>query len=123
MMLKTIEDVSVIFKNVTFNRATVLVPNQQTRFYVNILIKTGNFEIFESGVLVSTGNIKLLNNFETEYEDAGEHFKSNMIKKHDFYKQFKLKGYNYKDIFRGVMKFDLNNNEGSVQWKEKFDFF
>lgn len=123
MLLKPIEEVPVLFERVSFNRATILVPNQESKFYINILIKTGNFEIFESGALVTSGSVKLLCNNETEFESSESNSESAIIEKDDFYKFCKLKRFYHKDMFGGVLRYNFATNEALIQWNKKFDCF
>lgn len=123
MFLKTILSVPVIMENVTFKRATMLLPTDDSKFYVNILRQTGNFEVFESGSIVATGNIKLLENYEfVDYVDQQDIFPQ-LISRKGFYKECYLRRYNYKDNFRVLIEYDLNNHKAKLEWCDKFDCF
>lgn len=124
MLLKSIEEVPVLFERVSFNRATILTANHETKFYVNILTKSGNFEIFESESLVTTGSVKPLSHNDTEFERSEGHFgKSDIIERNDFYKLCKMKRFYHKDMFEGILKYDFETNEALIQWNKKFDCF
>lgn len=123
MFLKSIDQLSVSMERLSFKRTTILKPNTDITFYVNILRKTGEFEIFESGSLVATGNIKILEKLPTNCENYEENNCSLILNGNDFYKECLLRKVYSKDDFRGVTKFDLIKKKADIQWFGKYDCF
>lgn len=75
---------------------------------------SGNFEIVEGGAAIVTGKIfvpedinKEIVNLEPPEEESDPNLLPMSSK--DFYKELRLRGYNYKGLFRSITK---ANNEG-----------
>lgn len=122
MFLKSVDTVPVIMQKISFKRATVLTSSSDSKFYVNILKQTGNFEVFESGSLSVTGNIKLLENYKYEKDSFDDNLPE-IITRENFYKECRLRRYNYKDQFQSLIEYDLNNQKAKLDWSKKFDCF
>lgn len=127
MFLKEIENVPILMQKLFFKRATMLERARDVTFYVNILKQSGNFEIFESGSIVATGNIKLLENSVLDLEDSREVQNGSdgclIVKRNNFYKEMQLRRYNYQNLFRGIKEFHLTKQYLKIEWFEKFDCF
>lgn len=123
--MKPIDEVPVVMERLSFKRTTLLLPDTDIQFYVNILKKTGDFEIVENDSPVATGNIKLLENYTWETENKAEHedVESEILTKDDFYTEILLRKYGHKDLFRSVAEYDLKKHEGKINWYKKYDCF
>lgn len=110
-------------EKVSFKRATMLMPETDILFYVSILKQTGNFEISESGAVIATGSIKLLENPLYDFDDFQQKSsnESIILTKTDFYKDLSLNRYNYQNLFKGIKEFDITKQEIKIEWFEKFD--
>lgn len=124
MFMKSIDQLPIMMQRLSFKRSTVLEPNTDIKLYINILSQTGDFEIFESGSLVVTGNIKVLKDkIKINNKTNEENFDSLILNENDFYKECNLRKLFYGNEFRGVIKFDLKMKKANVHWFEKFDCF
>lgn len=112
-----------MMERISFKRTTTLNPNTDIIFYVNILRQTGDFEIFESGSVVATGNIKILENYQTICESNERNGESIILTANDFYKEISLRNLYYKGGFRSVTSFDMKKRKTKIQWCNKFDCF
>lgn len=78
-----------------------------TTLDVNLLPNTGGFEIVEGEKIVVTGKIRCgdAGSTLTKYEELDEHEGTTPITllKDDFYKDLRLRGYDYENEFRGVI--------------------
>lgn len=123
MFLKSFHQIPVRLEKISFLRATVLTANDDFRFYINILRKTGQFEILENDTLVIKGFITLLQDYDSEFEYDEEDLEFENIPKADFYKHCRLRKYNYKDLFQVVEEYDFKNRRANLKWHKKFDCF
>ncbi|CAH1398200.1 unnamed protein product [Nezara viridula] len=107
---KEFEQMPVVIEDAQFLRATVMPKDGAIKFLVNILEGSGEFEIRESGAVVVRGKIKESPGYEKESLSLGPLPKvaqdSFELHKKDIYKYLCLRGYDYKGIFRGVIKAD-----------------
>lgn len=85
-------------------------------FIVMVQKGSGNFEIVEGGAAIVTGRIYVPENINKEIveleapEDETDPSLVDLSGK-DFYKELRLRGYNYKGLFRSVTK---ANNQGNT---------
>ncbi|CAG9854644.1 unnamed protein product [Phyllotreta striolata] len=127
-LVKNIENFPVVFENVRFLRASVLQYGENVSFLVNIMRSSGYFEIFESGSVVCSGKILTVKDISAEFsgaEDVSEPTKngSPVLKTEDVYKEFRLRKYHYKDMFRGIVEVDLSGSKAILEWKGNFTAF
>ncbi|XP_047538559.1 fatty acid synthase-like [Vanessa atalanta] len=113
--------VSVVFENVRFQRATNIPKDEILEFLVMIQKGSGNFEIFEGGTSVVTGRIYAQKNVGNDYrvlpaepESTGPNVKHMLTK--DFYKELRLRGYQYSGLFRGVIGCNVEGTRGRLAW-------
>ncbi|CAH0758383.1 unnamed protein product [Diatraea saccharalis] len=121
MMGKLYTEISVVFENVRFQRATKIPEDGNLEFIVMIQKGTGNFEILESGVSIVTGRIYVKKDVGQYYrilpsqpEAAGPNIKHMLTK--DFYKELRLRGYQYNGLFRGVIGCNVEGTRGRIAW-------
>lgn len=82
------------------------------KFEINILNSSGDFELLEGGALTVSGNIRLLNESYSDYHlqhpvAVSEKMELNS---EDFYKELRLRGYQYKDNFLGFIEANIDGN-------------
>ncbi|CAK1541813.1 unnamed protein product [Leptosia nina] len=121
MMGELYTEVSVVFENVRFQRATPIPKEGNLEFIITIQKGSGNFEIVESGASVVTGRIYAKKNVGKEYrvlqpalESTGSNIKHMLTK--DFYKELRLRGYQYSGLFRGVVGCNIEGTRGRLSW-------
>ncbi|KAH9378412.1 hypothetical protein HPB48_022388 [Haemaphysalis longicornis] len=104
---KEFEKLPVVFEDLTFHRPGVVSRTGSTRILANVLHTSGEFEVSESGSLLATGRIRLLDEsdrlghqelpvvppFDANYELSSE----------DLYKELNLRGYNYEGAFKSLL--------------------
>ncbi|CAG9791214.1 unnamed protein product [Diatraea saccharalis] len=121
MMGELYTEVSVVFENVRFQRATNIPKDGNLEFIVMIQKGSGNFEIVESGASIVTGRIYAKKNVGLDYrvlppvpEATGPDVKHMLTK--DFYKELRLRGYQYNGLFRGVIGCNVEGTRGRLAW-------
>ena len=102
----------VLFSNVILKRATIINEQRISKVFSTLVTSSGNFQFENEGDIVITGNIQRLPEGE-EAPTEMPHVPTSAylpLDKHDAYKEFRLRGYNYTGDFQGIEKID---NEGS----------
>ncbi|XP_053612449.1 fatty acid synthase-like [Plodia interpunctella] len=118
---KKIEETPIIIEDVNFKRATIINKETPVRFLVNILDGTGEFDICEGGSVAVTGKVRIAEDPAEEWLDSEIPKASNEpsllpLTSQDIYKELRLRGYDYKDIFRGIKTANARGTEGEVLW-------
>ncbi|XP_046963942.1 fatty acid synthase-like [Vanessa cardui] len=121
MMGEMAIEVSVVLENVRFQRATHIPKQGNLDFIVMIHKGSGQFEIVESGASIVTGRIYAQKNVGRDYrvlpaepESKGPNDKHLLTK--DFYKELRLRGYQYSGLFRGVIGCNVQGTRGRLAW-------
>ncbi|XP_055326066.1 fatty acid synthase-like [Sitodiplosis mosellana] len=118
--------INVEFEDVRFLRATTIAPGQKVDLNIMIHYGSGHFEITENGVTVVSGMVR--NVETTESEDVSidaEEFENgtNVLDKKDFYKELRLRGYHYQNLFQGVEKTRLDGQKAIIKWNDNWAAF
>lgn len=124
---KSYENVPIVVENLLFKRLTTLPEDDDVDFFVNIVRRSGNFEIYESGSLVCSGTIKIREELPSEFEIFNtpvQLTQENLIlKRNDIYKFFNLKGQLFKNHFKSILECSIDGSEAKVEWKNNFECF
>lgn len=115
-------EVEVEFSDVKFIRATNM-SNEDIDFIVMIQHGTGRFEIAEGKTALVTGYIKEVNSpklIDLEPESDPSY---PVMPTRDFYKELRLRGYHYKDLFRQVIEARGDGSGGKVKWDDNWVAF
>ncbi|XP_055680186.1 fatty acid synthase-like [Lutzomyia longipalpis] len=115
----TFERLPVVLENLIFHRATILPGDGTVKLGVNFFDGSGKFEICEGGTLVMSGNIRISENIEQEelpLNPIPESTNNLQLTKNDFYKELRLRGYDYSGQFRGVVQANPNADQGKLEW-------
>ncbi|XP_065209086.1 fatty acid synthase-like [Planococcus citri] len=123
--------IPVIFENVRFERATHVPEKDVLRFHVTIQISSKSFEVSESGAAVASGTIRILENVDKKLENTALTNDKDMVSDSgcdflstsDFYKELRLRGYQYKGLFKKVVRANCDGTYGEVQWHDNFISF
>ena len=108
------EQMPIVFTNVVLKRATILNEQRHSKLFSTLVTSSGNFQFENEGDVVVSGNIKRLPEGEqapTEMPPVPESAYL-PLDKHDAYKEFRLRGYNYTGAFQGIEKI---SNEGECE--------
>lgn len=113
------------FENVRFLRATSLEARVSVRFSVVIHAGSGDFEISEHKTAVMSGNVKIIQN-GIPIKDLSQIITSNdttVMDSKDFYKELRLRGYNYAGIFKSVVEIRGDGSFGKIKWMNNWPSF
>ncbi|XP_039308272.1 fatty acid synthase [Solenopsis invicta] len=118
------ERLPVVFENVRFQRATIMPKEGTVKFSITIFEGTGDFEICEAGTIVVSGNVHASEAIEKDQlklqpppipsTDADGDILPLNAK--DIYKELRLRGYEYRDIFQGIKSCDNYGVAGELLW-------
>ncbi|XP_017784912.1 PREDICTED: fatty acid synthase-like [Nicrophorus vespilloides] len=123
MLTKIYTQVKVVFSDVKFLRATPVRDQEEIEFCIMISKSTGYFEICHDEATVVTGYIHegddtvQVINLPKPLEKQ-EDFTLN---EHDIYKEFKLRGYQYKGLFKGVAEY--KSSVAKLKWQSNWVAF
>jgi len=89
-------------------------------------ITDGKFEITEGDSIVVTGTVYETLNPEQEMVPTdllSANSEDENMTARDIYKELKLRGYQYKDFFRGLKSASISGTQGHVIWKNNWESF
>ncbi|CAI6352158.1 unnamed protein product [Macrosiphum euphorbiae] len=112
-------EVPVVFENVRFQRATNIPKDGNVEFIVMVQKGSGTFEVVESGAPVVTGRLYIPTDVNNEMIDMPPHPdepNDTDLNIKDIYKELRLRGYNYKGMFRSLNRVNLDATVGRVGW-------
>lgn len=115
------DQLDIEFHNVKFLRATSLTSTSAVRLTIVVAIGTGDFEVSEGTTAVMSGNAKAIKNGEL-VKDLSQWIKSDcnsMMDSKDFYKELRLRGYHYTDVFKSVVEVRGDGSAGKIKWAGK----
>ncbi|XP_017888250.2 fatty acid synthase-like, partial [Ceratina calcarata] len=124
MQGKLMNELSVIFEDVKFERAS----NISSPVFLSIMIHrgSGKFEISEKSTTVVTGSIREMSNPSEEMIDV-KYLKSvetdEPLTSKDIYKELKLRGYEYTEIFCSLKSASIRGTRGRIAWYENWAAF
>ncbi|GAB6031066.1 hypothetical protein CHUAL_007877 [Chamberlinius hualienensis] len=123
---KVHSEMSVVFEDVVFKRATILSATEATKFVCGLMNGEGRFEISESGSTVAIGRIYQFENSREKPQKINQsnnsHHKLKMTSK-DIYKEFRLKGYQFGPAFQTVSELNVEGNCGKIKWSDNWVTF
>ncbi|KAJ9600110.1 hypothetical protein L9F63_009586, partial [Diploptera punctata] len=122
-------DLSVVFENVQFHRATNIPKDGSVELFVMVQKGSGKFEIAEGGTAVMSGLVRVPENVTRETvhldppacEDNSE--ESIELTSKDIYKELRLRGYNYQGLFRSLVSVAPNGKSGLIRWSNNWVAF
>ncbi|XP_077489970.1 fatty acid synthase-like [Amblyomma americanum] len=124
---KSVQEVPVIFDNVEFHRATILPKSGPVRFLVNVMRASGEFEICEAGMVAASGRIRVADEGEKilDKDPPGQPSETVIFEldSENFYKELRLRGYEYHGGFQAILKTDFQSSHGMVKWEDNWVTF
>ncbi|XP_070596224.1 fatty acid synthase [Erythrolamprus reginae] len=120
----TIEELPIMFEDVTIHQATILPKKGLTQLEVRLMPASQRFEVSGNGNLAVSGKVGILeetalNNFRNQLIDLKNQpnpCSGISLSKGDIYKELRLRGYDYGPTFQGVLESSSNGNSGKILW-------
>lgn len=120
------EQLPVVLENLCFQRATIMPKEGAIEFSINIMEGTGDFEICEADTIVASGNIRVSEDVDkdnlklapppTPLADRD----TLSLNAEDIYKELRLRGYEYRGVFRGIKCCDNYAVSGELRWFDEW---
>ncbi|ESO05744.1 hypothetical protein HELRODRAFT_99033 [Helobdella robusta] len=127
---RSFDQLPVTFRDVHIHRATILPSAGEVRLDVCMTPSSGYFEVSESSSLVVSGHVMAadetaLNDFfdETSLLSSMQSTSTLSLKTTDIYKELKLRGYEYGDVFKGIVSTDESGEVGELAWFDNWISF
>ena len=108
---KSMDNFSVTFENVSFERATFLSPDSPTALKFSVLDGDGTFVIRDDSTTVAKGKVKMATYKPSTSLVVGDQpAKDGILLRTDAYKELRLRGYHYSGDFQGINFISLDGN-------------
>ncbi|XP_037013862.2 fatty acid synthase [Artibeus jamaicensis] len=129
---KNVDQVPVVFEDVTLHRATILPKTGTIPLEVRLMEASHTFEVSQGSNLVVTGKVHQWEDpdptlFEglagTDREDPADPAAALRLAKGDVYKMLRLCGYDYGPHFQGILQASLEGNTGQLLWRDNWVTF
>lgn len=109
---KTIE-----YENIQFLNAIQLIKSKPIQLNVEINRLTNDFQINENDVLTVTGKIRLVPNVKPiQIDESKKKNSSIQLKNDDFYREMRIRGYDYQNDFRCIESISIDGSHAQVKW-------
>uniref|UniRef100_A0A0N5CAY3 Fatty acid synthase n=1 Tax=Strongyloides papillosus TaxID=174720 RepID=A0A0N5CAY3_STREA len=114
------QSTTVVLKDINVFKATIL--SKPIRLDVVVTPGTGHFEILDEDQVCASGTIYIPDETQPPYYDNMENIETAPIADRieldsdDAYKEFLLRGYEYKEAFRGIYKVCNSGEKGKLYW-------
>ncbi|XP_058453845.1 fatty acid synthase-like [Malaya genurostris] len=107
---------AIEFEDVQFLRATTITKGQTVNLIVMYQSASGFFEILEGNTAVVIGYTRVL---DPSAKESIMEMKSSakLLQTRDFYKELRLRGYHYAEMFRSVLETKIDGSEAKIEWK------
>ncbi|XP_015179002.1 PREDICTED: fatty acid synthase [Polistes dominula] len=120
-------EVSVVFRDVKFIRATTIPKEGRVEMTVMIQKGSGNFEVIEGNTAVVSGNIRIADDITKEkvpeYARKDDVEREEILKTKDIYKELRLRGYQYSGLFKSFVSASIDGRRGHIEWKQNWVAF
>ncbi|XP_070493817.1 fatty acid synthase-like [Chironomus tepperi] len=116
-------DISVEFEDVKFLRATSMSNETDIEFTIVVHPGTGRFEISEGTSSLVTGVITEVDNPRMKDIKKSDVSPKSLLASRDFYKELRLRGYHYNDLFRSVVEGSFDGKYGKILWDSNWIAF
>ncbi|XP_032285376.1 fatty acid synthase [Phoca vitulina] len=126
---QNMEEMPVVFEDVTLHQATILPKTGTVALEVRLLEASRTFEVSENGTLIVSGKVyqweepdpKLFDS--QEGPDPTDPTAAFHLSQGDVYKELRLRGYDYGPYFQGILEADLGGCTGQLLWKDNWVTF
>lgn len=113
---------AVEFRDIEFHRATFLSQGNEVVLRV-ILTASGHFEITEEDIVVGSGTIRLLDDFNATQYSPLQLPEVPVLDGPDFYQELRVRGYQYSDSFVNVIEARSDGLKSRINWTDNYTTF
>lgn len=116
-------DFEIEFSEVKFLRATAMPKDQDIELLIIIQKGTGSFEICEGTEAVVTGFCKMGEDSKLITINVPENDELINLPTRDFYKELRLRGYQYNGAFKSIVEGRSDGLKGKIRWDNNWVSF
>ncbi|XP_064351418.1 fatty acid synthase [Camelus dromedarius] len=126
---QNMEQVPVVFEDVTLYQATILPKTGTVPLKVRLLEASHAFEVSNNGSLIVSGKVRQWEDpnpklFDSrDSVDPADPVPMLRLSLGDVYKELRLCGYDYGPHFQGILEAGLEGNAGRLLWRENWVTF
>ncbi|XP_032662832.1 fatty acid synthase-like [Odontomachus brunneus] len=117
---KMYTEIPVVFENLHFLRVTPIQVDGKVDLTVMIQKGSGKFEISEGNSTIVSGLIRVVSNLAQEKVSAkyipADDDEEEVMNTKDIYKELRLRGYHYANIFRALKSASISGRKGHISW-------
>ncbi|CAG9772141.1 unnamed protein product [Ceutorhynchus assimilis] len=118
------ETMPVILEDIQFKENVRFTKNGAVKFHFTILKVTGKFELSEKGSVVVSGKISVkLDNDPSNLRKPMFNEDGIILTTQDIYKEMRLRNHDYRNIFCGILKCNVDRKTGQLRWKNNWITF
>lgn len=117
-----LEKCDVEFENVKYLNPVLLAKDQEVELNVVIQKGTNRFEVNEGSNAIVTGYVRVSTSKLTDVTTSSKPA-CNLLMESDFYKEFRLRGYDFTGTFRSVAVTRADGAGGKVKWESNWITF
>ncbi|KAI5764340.1 FASN protein [Gulo gulo luscus] len=131
-LTQNMDDMPVVFEEVTLHQATILPKTGTVALEVRLLEASRAFEVSENGNLIVSGKVyqwedpdpKLFDSQDgPDPTDPTDPMAAFCLSQGEVYKELRLRGYDYGPHFQGVLEANLEGDTGRLLWKDNWVTF
>lgn len=105
-------------------KATPLSTTRETTLDLLIFYGSGRFEISEKSMAIVTGFIRIIPEKSTLTDlPINSQTDSTQLTNDDFYKELRLRGYQYQDDYKSIMEVSADGQSGKIKWTNNWVSF
>lgn len=108
--------INVEFEDIQFLRATAITPDVDVELTIMVHYGNGSFEVSEGSTSIVTGTIREIENCSLSELPPLNNSDYPVLGTEDFYKELRLRGYNYTDAFQNVLEARSDGLYGKIKW-------
>ncbi|XP_012511898.1 PREDICTED: fatty acid synthase [Propithecus coquereli] len=123
-----VEQMPVVFEDVTIHQATILPKTGTVPLEVRLLEASRAFEVSENGNLIVSGKVYQWEDpdptiFDHPEDLAAANPGAFRLTQADSYKELRLRGYDYGPHFQGILDASLEGTSGRLLWRDSWVTF
>lgn len=121
--LTNYDELPIIVEHISFKRSVIISKEEDTELFVNIVAKSGKFDIFQKGELIVTGTIRGFDKLPTNIEKAVFDSSNLVLKRCDIYKEFLFRQQQFDSSYQLIIESDIEGRNCRMEWKEEISSF
>lgn len=118
-----IQKMKLVIENIEVFRMVPIGERQNIYVTVSTHRASGSFEIIRNQTIILQGKIKQVNDIHMTDFPMKQNESALMLDQSDFYKVIKIRGYDYRGIFRSIQSIRDDGQYGKIKWNDNWAVF